>query len=171
MDDETLAFIDSCRRAVLATTASDGRPRLVPICFAIARAGSRAGAPDEPAPLVLYSPLDEKPKRSPDVRRLARVRDIIARPHVSLLFDRWSEDWSELGWVRVDGDATLLEPDGETAGEHDAAVLLLRARYPQYATQRIDRLPMIRVVLRDHRRWGATVATTEARAGRARGEP
>jgi PPOX class probable F420-dependent enzyme len=154
VDDETLGFIDSCRRAVLATIAPDGRPRLVPICFAL----DGGAAPGRP-PLI-YSPLDEKPKRSGDVRRLARVRDITERPAVTLLFDRWSEDWSELAWVRIDGEATVLEPAGDAAGEHRAAVILLRARYPQYEQQRIDRLPLIRIVPRDHRRWGATVATS-----------
>jgi PPOX class probable F420-dependent enzyme len=155
VDDETLAFIDSCRRAVLATIAPDGRPRLVPICFAL-----EAGAAGRPSP-VIYSPLDEKPKRSADVRRLARVRDIAERPEVALLFDRWSEDWSELAWVRVDGEATVLEPTGDGTDEHHAAVILLRERYPQYALQRIDQLPLIRIVTRDHRRWGAAVATSE----------
>jgi PPOX class probable F420-dependent enzyme len=149
MDAAVRAFIEGCRRAVLATTADVGRPRLVPICFALA-AGRRS---DEPA--VLYSPLDEKPKRVTDVRSLARVRDIEARPAVTILLDHWSEDWTELGWVRIEGLATILERVGDAAPEHEAAVALLRERYPQYQTQRLDDAPVIRVALGTTRTWGA----------------
>ena len=69
------AFLDSARTATLATIAGDGRPRLVPICFAVA---------DD----VVWTPLDEKPKAVADVRSLARVRDIVVRPAVSLLVER-----------------------------------------------------------------------------------
>jgi PPOX class probable F420-dependent enzyme len=151
MDGATRAFVEAARRAVLATIDDDGRPRLVPVCFAL---GSDEQGAGEPGADVLYSPLDEKPKRVGDLRRLARVRDILARPRVTLLFDRWSEDWSALGWVRVHGVATLLEPDGPDTAEHRAAVGQLRSRYPQYAAQRIDRAPVIRVEILAVRRWG-----------------
>jgi PPOX class probable F420-dependent enzyme len=153
MDGATRAFVEAARRAVLATIDDEGRARLVPICFAIASDERRTA---DPGAAVLYSPLDEKPKRVDDVRRLARVRDIAARPGVTLLFDRWSEDWSALGWVRIHGVATILEPEGPGTIEHRAAVALLRARYPQYATQGIDRRPLIRVALGATRSWGAT---------------
>ena len=153
MDRATRTFIEATRRAVLATIDDEGRARLVPICFAIA-SDERPTA--DPGAAVLYSPLDEKPKRVEDVRRLARVRDIAARPGVTLLFDRWSEDWSALGWVRIHGVATVLEPEGPDAPEHREAMALLRVRYPQYATQRIDRNPLIRVALGATRSWGAS---------------
>ena len=75
------AFLSAARRATLATIAPDERPRLVPICFVL----------DPHAdPPVLYSPIDDKPKRSTDPFALARVRDIVARPDVTILVDRWS---------------------------------------------------------------------------------
>ena len=139
--------LSSARRAVLATIREDGRPRLVPIAFAVAEDG---GA------MVLYSALDEKPKSVSDVRRLARVRDIAARPRVTVLVDRWSEDWSELAWLRLDGTASLLEPaDPALAAEHSLAVSLLRARYPQYATHRLDELPILRIAVEHRSEWQA----------------
>jgi len=96
------AFIELARRAVLVTAGSDGTLRPVPVCFALA----------PPPRDALWTPLDEKPKQSEDPRRLARVRDILARPEVALLVDRWDEDWSRLGWLRLVGSARLLEPDG-----------------------------------------------------------
>ena len=63
---------------------------------------------------------------------LARVRDIAADPRVTILVDRWDEDWTRLAWLRAEGRATLLDPGADT--EHAAVVAALRAKYPQYAT-------------------------------------
>jgi len=141
-----LVFLGAARSAVLATVAADGRPRLVPICFAFDVA-------DEP--LRIWSPLDEKPKRVADPHDLKRVRDIAANPAVSLLVHAWSEDWSALGWLRLDGLAVLIEPgEAATTAEHGMAVAALRARYPQYADHRLERRPIIRVLVNRHRSWG-----------------
>lgn len=98
--------------ARLGTVDSDGRPHLVPCCFAIS--GD-----------VAYSVVDHKPKRSTALRRLDNVR---ANPSVCLLVDHYADDWSELWWVRFDGGARLLV-DGP---EHASALALLCAKYPQY---------------------------------------
>ncbi len=135
-------FLTNARRAVLATIASDGRPRLVPICFSLA----------ELKPIV-YPPVDDKPKRSDDPPALARVRDIRRDPRVSILIDRWDEDWTRLAWLRGDGLAALLDPDG-SGGEHASAVGALRARYPQYAGHRLESRPIIRVTLERVVDWG-----------------
>ena len=130
---EYLAFLQTARRAVLATIAPNGQPRQVPICFAIADSG--AGA-------IIYSPLDEKPKHGSDPHELARVRDLIVRPRVSLLADRWDEEWARLAWLRVEATASLVEPGDP---EHDPAIVALRARYRQYRTQRLEVCPLIRL--------------------------
>ena len=140
------ALLDEARRAVLATARADGRPRLVPITF--------AHAADADA-LTLYSPLDEKPKSVADPRRLARVRDILDRPHVAVLVDRWSEDWSALAWLRLDGLAALVEPAAGAAVEHGRAVALLRERYAQYAEQRLSGRPLIRIAVESISGWSA----------------
>ena len=81
------------------------------------------------------SPLDEKPKRSADPHDLARVRDVLARPAVSLLVHRWDEDWSRLGWVRLDGLA-----DSSTSAPGHAAAVARFARSIR-STQPRDRWP------------------------------
>jgi PPOX class probable F420-dependent enzyme len=141
------AFLEQARTAVLATVAPDGLPRLVPICFAVA--GSKSGS------AVVLSPLDEKPKRVVDPHDLERVRDIRTNPTVSLLVERWSEDWSQLAWLRLAGRAELIEPDGLDAAEHAAAVAALRAKYPQYEQHRLEDRPIIRIVVTGARSWGA----------------
>lgn len=138
-----LMLLRNARRAVLATTAGNGSARLVPITFAC------AGTAREP---VLYSPLDDKSKSLSDPRLLARVRDIAERPRVSVLVDQWSEDWAELGWLRLHGDARLLEPRDESA-EHSGAVALLRQKYAQYAAHALESRPVIRISVDAARSW------------------
>lgn len=151
------AFLSAARRATLATIAPDGRPRLVPICFVL----------DPHAdPPVLYSPIDDKPKRSTDPFALARVRDIVARPDVTILVDRWSEDWAELAWLRCSGRAQVVaagsradvavESRADVAGRADvaAAIAMLRAKYPPYMRHDLEHRAMIRIHLERATSWG-----------------
>jgi PPOX class probable F420-dependent enzyme len=156
LDDRWRGFLGAARRATLATTAPSGRPRLVPICFVV-------GADDPAGRVRLYSPLDDKPKAVADPHRLARVRDILARPVASLLVDRWSEDWERLAWLRLETSADLLEPVGvgdagsdasEDTSEHAAAVAALRAKYPQYADHRLGQRPVLRFTVEQVVVWG-----------------
>jgi coenzyme F420-0:L-glutamate ligase/coenzyme F420-1:gamma-L-glutamate ligase len=136
-------FLASARRAVLATIAPDGRPRLVPICFVV------AGEPP-----ILYTPIDDKPKRGDDPLSLARVRDIQADPRVTILVDRWAEDWTRLAWLRTAGRATLLEP-GAADDEHSLAVAALRSKYRQYEAHRLETRPILGVAIDYVVGWGA----------------
>jgi PPOX class probable F420-dependent enzyme len=136
-----IRFVSEARRAVLATVGERGQPRLVPICFVL-----EDGEPGRP---VLWTPIDEKPKRALDPMALARVRDILARPHVEVLVDRWDEDWSKLAWVRVGGQAEVVR----TAPAQ--VVDALRAKYPQYRDQGLERRPAIRISIDRTRSWGS----------------
>jgi PPOX class probable F420-dependent enzyme len=143
LNDWQAELLRSAPRAVLATIRPDGRPRLMPIAYAV--------ADDADTPLV-YSPIDEKPKTVSDPHRLARVRDIMQRPRVSLLVDRWAEDWTRLAWLRLDGLAQLLEP---AAAGHSRGVALLRARYPQYAAHRLEDRPLLAIAIESVAGWHA----------------
>jgi PPOX class probable F420-dependent enzyme len=135
-------FLESARRAVLATIAPSGHPRLVPICFVV------TGDPP-----ILYTPIDDKPKRIDDPLALARVRDLEGDPRVTVLVDRWDEDWIRLAWLRAEGRGTLLRPSAAPA-EHAAAVTALRAKYQQYATHRLEDRPLICIQLDRVVAWG-----------------
>ena len=89
----------------------------------------------------LYSPLDEKPK-STGVRSLGRVRNIEANPQISLVIDDYSEDWKKLVYVLISGEAEVIDPADK---EHAQAVVLLRAKYPQYGSMAIESRPMLRI--------------------------
>jgi PPOX class probable F420-dependent enzyme len=152
LTDAERALLLGARRIVLCTIAGDGTPRPVPVCFALR---DSADAP------LLYCPLDEKPKRVTDPHLLARVRDMAARPSVTLLADVWDEDWDRLAWLRLYGTAAILEPQvrGEPARiadwtEHEAAVSALRLRYPQYRSHDLLSRPMIRVSITRAVSWG-----------------
>jgi PPOX class probable F420-dependent enzyme len=141
-------FLAAARTAVLATIDPAGRPRLVPICF-VALGGVE---PDLP---VLYTPLDDKPKRVPDPHALGRVRDIAARPEVSVLVQRWDEDWRQLAWLRLHGRAELVESgDAGAATERASAIDALRAKYPQYDDHDLESRPIIRIELDSSVAWG-----------------
>jgi PPOX class probable F420-dependent enzyme len=142
-----LRFADAARTATLATIAPDGRPRLVPICFVV----SPDGADGRPR---LHSPLDDKPKRSDDPHDLARVQDLLVLPNATLLIDRWSEDWDRLAWLRLETRAELLEPEPRERAEQEAAVVALRAKYPQYATHRLEDRPILRFTVIRAVGWG-----------------
>jgi PPOX class probable F420-dependent enzyme len=109
----------AARVARLATVRPDGRPHVVPVCFAVEGDW-------------VVSVVDEKPKRSAELARLANVR---AQPAVSLLVDEYDDDWTRLWWVRVDGTGLVVE--GGT--DHERAVALLATKYAQYAHYRDDR--------------------------------
>jgi len=105
------------RVARLATAGADGRPHVVPIVFAVAERSAQD---------VIYSVVDDKPKRTTALRRLANVAE---NPPISVLADHYEEDWDRLWWVRADGSGRLLTDSDES--EAAAAVQQLRVRYPQ----------------------------------------
>lgn len=143
LSDRELDLLRRARRAVLATIAADGAPRLVPIVFVFEND-------------VIYTALDKKPKRVNDPRDLARARDIAQRPRVAVLVDDWDEDWTQLGWLRLSGSARLIGPDDEHAGEHVNAVRLLRAKYAQYADHALETRPLIRIAVERVTSWFAS---------------
>ena len=132
----------AARTATLATIRPDGRPRLVPICFVLQGE-------------TLWTPLDDKPKAVPHPRDLARVRDIERDPRVELLVHTWSEDWSELAWLRIDGRAALTEPD-------PGAVHALRSKYPQYGGHDLEHRPMLTIAIDDVTSWVASSTDADA---------
>jgi PPOX class probable F420-dependent enzyme len=141
-------FMAAERRAILATVTPEGRPRLVPVCFVLTDKADRIGRP------IVYTPVDEKPKKSDDPMRLGRVQDLLVLPDASILVDRWDENWARLAWVRADGSGEILEPQAHEREEHAEAVGALREKYPQYREQALDERPIIRLTLTRAISWG-----------------
>lgn len=149
LSDAQHAFFAAERRAILATTSPEGRSRLVPVCFWLSPDVDPRGRP------IVYTPIDQKPKESPDPRNLARVRDILVLPDVTMLVDHWNEDWTRLAWLRAYGVGEMLEPQAREVEEHARAVAELRAKYPQYVEHELESRPIIRVLIDRIVGWGA----------------
>jgi PPOX class probable F420-dependent enzyme len=104
----------AARVARLATTRADGRPHVVPCCFAVD--GD-----------LLYTAVDDiKPKSSLELRRIDNLR---LHPEVCALVDEYAEDWDALWWIRMDGRAHLA---GRGSVEREAALAFLGSKYEQY---------------------------------------
>ena len=121
------------RLAHLATVSATGHPHLVPITFVASNSHVAFG-------------IDEKPKSTSDLKRL---RNIQANPRVAVLWDRYDEDWSQLWWVRADGNAKV-EDHGAQWEETWSA---LEEKYEQY--QGLRRAgPVVLIEVRRWRGWG-----------------
>ena len=108
--------VASARVARLATlVAGTGAPHQVPICFALI--GDTA-----------YSVIDGKPKSTLGLRRLDNIR---ADRRAGLVIDHYTDDWSELWWIRLDTHAREVA----AADERGRALSALRTKYPQYRDQ------------------------------------
>jgi PPOX class probable F420-dependent enzyme len=142
---QELAFAGGQRVARLATADAQGRPYVTPVCFSLGDGR-------------FYIALDAKPK-SVAPRRLKRVRNILQNPRVCLLFDTYHEDWSRLGYLMVNGVASLEEPGSEA---HVKAVGLLRDKYPQYRAMPIDEQPVIVVAPESAHSWRGGGPSIEA---------
>ena len=129
-------FIRAGRVAHLATADAGGQPLVIPICFAFD--GKE-----------FFSPIDEKPKQiSP--HKLKRLRNIAENPKVSLIIDRYDEDWQRLAYLLITGKAKILL----RGARHRRAVLLLRKKYSQYERMAIDDRPIIVITPIRIRNWG-----------------
>lgn len=139
-------YLDTARVARLGTADADGRPHVVPVCFAVVED-------------AIVTPIDEKPKSgSPD--ELQRSRDIRENPRVVLLVDHYTETWSELGWLQVRGTARHIE-SGHT--DHAPAVTALRDKYEQYADHALEERPIIRITPERVLSWGQLEGPTSNR--------
>ena len=137
MDSETMRrLVSTAPVGRLATVRRDGRPHVVPICFVVTND-------------VVYSAVDDKPKRH---RHLQRISNVAATGAASLLIDEYDDDWSRLWWVRLDGRARLVD----NTVEAERAIRLLCDKYPQYR----DQPPSGPVLAVDVERWVGWSATT-----------
>jgi PPOX class probable F420-dependent enzyme len=140
-DDEIARRIAAAPVAHLATVGAERQPHVVPIVFAVH--GNR-----------LWSPIDGKPKRSNALRRIANVR---TNPRVSVLIDRYDDDWTALWWIRIDGDARIVAGSDLTIAELESIERALRGKYPQYRAVPLfrDSPLLLCVTPRTTRGWSA----------------
>jgi PPOX class probable F420-dependent enzyme len=125
--------LTAARVGHLATVRPDGRPDVVPFCFAVE--GD-----------VLYTAVDAKPKSTAALQRIANVQ---AHADVTVLVDHYDEDWSRLWWVRARGRAQVV---GDDEALRERALTALAAKYEQYR-RRSPPGPVLAVTLTEYRSW------------------
>jgi PPOX class probable F420-dependent enzyme len=126
--------VTAARIGRLATVTAEGAPHIVPVCFALSG--------DD-----IVSVVDAKPKTTTALRRLDNVR---ANARASLLVDHYDDrDWTQLWWVRVDGDVRVIE-DGD---HYRRAVDVLVAKYAQYRAD-VPTGPVVEIAPTNWRGWG-----------------
>jgi PPOX class probable F420-dependent enzyme len=135
-----LRLIRAARVAHLATADASGQPLVIPICFVF---DGRE----------FFSPIDEKPKQT-SPRNLKRVRNISANPKVSLVIDRYNDDWRKLAFVLVFGKARIVVG----GAKHRKAVILLRRKYRQYRSMAIEQRPIIVITPERLKGWRAFIS-------------
>ena len=110
-------FIERARVARLATVDFASKPHLVPVVF------------------VFYAnhffiPLDEK-RKTAKPEKLKRIKNIKHNPNVALLIDNYSEDWTKLAFVMIQGKASIASK-GEGNIQVREAYKKLMMKYIQY---------------------------------------
>ena len=127
----------------LAMVAADGGgPWVTPVVFA-------------PAGGAVWTPIDGKRKTGGPLARLANAA---ADPRAALLLDEYSDDWSRLWWVRIDGTVRVHRIGPEPEGPAAEAVAALRAKYPQYREVPLFSGPasLLELTMERARGWQAT---------------
>lgn len=122
-------LVAGARVARMATVDAEGRPHVVPLVFVLD--GD-----------TLYSSVDQKPKSSPDLKR---IRNLRRNPVAEVVVDHYEDDWDRIWWVRVRGRGEILEE----GPERERALALLAEKYPQYR----EMPPQGEVVAIRARRW------------------
>ena len=130
-----LDFLNRTRVGRLATADAAAQPHLIPVVFATDG-------------LKLYTPIDNKPKRVRP-RELKRVRNLLENPKVAFIVDQYQEDWTQLSWLMVRGNGTLVE-HGEA---QVTGVRLLQQKYAQYENMPLQDRPLIVITPLDVTSW------------------
>ena len=114
-DRTLLQVMDLMPVARLSLVTPCGKPDAMPIVFA--RVKNK-----------IFSPIDEKPKKSSKLSRLSSIR---SNPDALVLLDHYSENWSNLWWIRLNCVARVVNDDNIL---WEKAVNRLLEKYTQYQT-------------------------------------
>ena len=105
----------------LSTVDSECKPHLIPVVFVFDNN-------------CYFIPIDEKHKRSTP-EKLRRTKNIRHNSNVALLIDEYSEDWTKLYFIMIQGEASII--GGKKLEQNELVLLekthkLLFKKYLQY---------------------------------------
>ncbi len=115
-NQKTMILIKGAKVARLATVDQKSHPYVVPVVFVFHENS-------------FFIPLDEKVKTI-NARKLKRVKNIEKNPNVTLLIDKYQNNWKKLSFLMIHGKATVT--DGKNSKLMDKIHKLLTSKYPQY---------------------------------------
>jgi len=95
LNQKTLTLIKGTKVARLATVDQKSHPYVVPVVFVFHENS-------------FFIPLDEKTKTI-NPRKLKRVKNIEKNPNVTLLIDKYQNDWKKLFFLMIHGRATMID--------------------------------------------------------------
>jgi PPOX class probable F420-dependent enzyme len=121
-------FIERARVARLATIDSEFKPHLVPVVFVFD--GNH-----------FFIPVDEK-RKTAKPEKLKRIRNIQDNPNVTLLIDEYSEDWTKLAFVMIQGKASVATKEEGNIQVREAYKKLM-TKYLQYQKVRVGGMCII----------------------------
>jgi len=116
LDQKTKTLIKRAKVARLATVDQKSHPYVVPVVLVFHENS-------------FFIPLDEKVK-TVNARKLKRVKNIEKNPNVTLLIDKYQNDWKKLFFLMIHGKATVI--DGKNNKLMYKIHKLLISKYPQY---------------------------------------
>ena len=95
LNQKTKTLIKSSKVARLATVDQKSCPYVVPVVFVFHENS-------------FFIPLDGKVK-TVNARKLKRVKNIEKNPNVTLLIDKYQNDWKKLFFLMIHGKATVID--------------------------------------------------------------
>ena len=116
LNQKTMTLIKGAKVARLATVDQKSHPYVVPVVFVFHENS-------------FFIPLDEKVK-TVNPRKLKRVKNIEKNPNVTLLIDKYQNNWKNLFFLMIHGKATIT--DSKNSKSMDKIHKLLISKYPQY---------------------------------------
>jgi len=115
LNQKTMALIKEAKVARLATVDQKLHPYVVPVVFVFHENS-------------FFIPLDEKSK-TVNPKNLKRVKNIEKNPNVTLLIDKYQNDWKKLFFLMIQGKAKVIDGNNKLM---DKIHKLLVSKYPQY---------------------------------------
>ena len=111
-------FIEKARVARLATVDKTFKPPLVPVVFVFD--GNH-----------FFIPIDQK-RKSVKPQGLKRIKNLQDNSDVALLIDMYSEDWTKLAFVMIQGKASIITSKTQWNIDVKEAYNKLTTKYLQY---------------------------------------
>jgi len=115
LNQKTITLIKEAKVARLATVDQKSHPYVVPVVFVFYENS-------------FFIPLDEKAK-TVNSRNLKRVKNIEKNANVTLLIDKYQNDWKKLFFLMIHGKAKVIDGNSKLI---DKIHKLLISKYPQY---------------------------------------